>query len=119
MLGYDFKIQYRPNCENKATDVLSQTLTFEREMQAILTTQVIGTKGINQEVIGVEKLQGIIQDLLKDPNSHESYSFRVGSLFYKGRIVLPKNLAYIPRFLAEFHSYAIGDTRSFFKLTKA
>lgn len=76
MLGYDFKIQYRPSCENKVVDALSYNPSFQGRIKATLATQVIGIERIDQEVTRDEKLQRIIQNLLRNPNSHEDYTLR-------------------------------------------
>lgn len=64
MLGFNFKIQYKSGCENKASDTLSQNPRFEEEIKMISATQVIRIEGVNSEVVGHEKLRGIVQDLL-------------------------------------------------------
>lgn len=96
ILGYDFEIQQRLRYLNKTIDVISRNPNFERQMQAISMTRVVSMKGIDQRVVGDEKLERIIQYLLRDPNSHGGQTLKEGTLSYKRMVVLPKNSTYIP-----------------------
>lgn len=56
---------------------------------------LIETKEIQKEVQGNEKLQGIIEELRRDPISHKDFSLTGGGLFYNNRLVVPRNSKFI------------------------
>lgn len=118
MLGFDFKFQYRPGCENKAADALSRNPSFEGMLQAVTVAQIEGLEGVEQEVAKDEKLQSIMHDLLNKPEAHEGYHLRNGMLLYHGRLVLPRNSSFIFKFLHEFHSSPYGGHSGFFRTYK-
>lgn len=64
---------YKLGNENRVVNALSQKLEVEREILAISITQIIGLEEIEKEISEDEKLKGIMQDLLMNPNSCEGY----------------------------------------------
>lgn len=118
MLGFDFEIQYKPRCENKAVDALSRNPKFEEELKAVTVAKVVESEEVEHEVTEDAKLQGLIHDLLNDPKPHEGYHLRNSRLLYHGKLVLPKNSFFIPKFLSEFHSSPYGGHSGFFKTYK-
>lgn len=94
-------------------NVLSQNPSFEGETRIVTTAWVLGLEGIHQEVIGDERPQGIIQNLLD--NLSFTGELRRGRLLYKGRVVLPGNSTNIQKFMAELHSFPYGGHLVFFQ----
>lgn len=58
LIGYHFKIQYRPKTENRAADALSRKVNFA----TITTVNVKGLVDWTEEVHSDAHLQKIIQD---------------------------------------------------------
>jgi len=56
--------------------------------------------------------------LIADGASHPNYSFQNRKLFYKGKLVLPRNSSKIPTILQEYHSSPIGGHYRFFRTYK-
>ena len=63
---------------------------------------------IDEEVRKDPYLSRVIEELEKNSSSHRHYTLQHGRLFYKGRLVLSSNSAWIPRLLQEFHSILVG-----------
>ena len=63
---------------------------------------------IDEKVRKDPYLSRVIKELEKNSSSHRHYTLQHGRLFYKGRLVLSSNSAWIPKLLQEFHSTPIG-----------
>ena len=63
---------------------------------------------ISEEVRKDSHLSKIIEGLEKDCDSQRHYTLQYGRLFYKRRLVLVSNSAWIPRLLQKFHSTPMG-----------
>lgn len=49
-----------------------------------------------------------MQDLVSQSQEHIGYQLKQGRLYYKGRLVIPKNSPRLARILEEFHDSAVG-----------
>ncbi|WVY93416.1 hypothetical protein V8G54_032504 [Vigna mungo] len=114
LMGFDFEIRYKPGCENRAADALSRKLQYS----ALSTVQFNEWDGLEDEIQANARLRGIIQDLLKQQDSHLGFQIIKGRLYYKGRMVIPKNSSKIPLILKEFHDSALGGHSGFFRTYK-
>ncbi|WVY98421.1 hypothetical protein V8G54_030572 [Vigna mungo] len=114
LMGFDFEIRYKPDCENRAADALSRKLQYS----ALSTVQFNEWDGLEDEIQANVRLRGIIQDLLKQHYSHLGFQLIKGRLYYKGRMVIPKNSSKIPLILKEFHDSALGGHSGFFRTYK-
>ena len=114
LLGFDFEIKYKPGKDNRVADALSRRLQFA----AITTVSTKIWEELDAEVAADQQLKGIVQDLLRDPNLHPGFSLRKGVLYYKERLVLPKNSSRIPMILKEFHDSAWGGHSGIFRTYK-
>ena len=68
-------------------DALSKKLQFS----AISIVQTEVWNGLEAEVAADSRLKGIVQDLLLDPTLHPGFNLKKGMLYYKNRLVLPKD----------------------------
>ncbi|WVZ23326.1 hypothetical protein V8G54_001870 [Vigna mungo] len=114
LMGFDFEIRYKPGCENRAADALSRKLQYS----ALSTVQFNEWDGLEDEIQANARLRGIIQDLLKQQDSHPGFQLIKGRLYYKRRMVIPKNSSKIPLILKEFHDSALGGHSGFFRTYK-
>jgi hypothetical protein len=114
LMGFDFEIIYKPGHENRAADALSRRMTYA----AISMIHFADYEEWEAEVMHDKKLQAIIHDLIADSASHPNYSFKNRKLFYKGKLVLPRNSSKIPTLLQEYHSSPIGGHSGFFRTYK-
>lgn len=118
MLGFDFEIQYKPGCENKAANALSRNPSFEGMLQAVTVSQIEGLEGVEQEVAKNEKLQSIIHDLLNNSEAPDGYHLRNGRLLYHDRLVLPKTLPSSLNFSRNSTHHLMRGTRDSFERTR-
>nr|KYP63864.1 Retrotransposable element Tf2 [Cajanus cajan] len=59
-----------------------------------------------------------MQKLITDPDQHEGYELKEGKLFFKNKLVLPKNSSRIPLIIQEFHATAMGGHAGVFRTYK-
>lgn len=118
MLGFDFKIIYRPGCENKAADTLSRNPRFVEEIQSISVPKIMGEESLQKETEQNKKLQELIQEIICNPTGHKHYSLQRGRLVYKGKLVFPRESLFIPLFLKEFQSTPQGGHSGFIRTYK-
>lgn len=114
LLGFNFEIKYKPGIENKAADALSQKLQFS----ALSTVQFFEWDDLEEEISKDEKLRRVVQELMMDSSAHKGYTLRIGRLYYKGRLVVPKESTKIPMILKEFHDLALGGHSGYFRTLK-
>ena len=110
LLGYDFKVKYKPRKQNGVADALSKKMYFT----AISSMQFFDWEGIEEELLADDKMKRVLQDLVDKPNSQPGFKLRQGRLLYKGRVVLARHSPRIPSILKEFHDTAAGGHFRFF-----
>jgi hypothetical protein len=115
LLGYDFKIVYKPGSLNRGADALSR-VTRTGELQQMCTRgQWKDEAVIRDEVLQDPQLQQIVKDLQNDEFSRPGYEYRQGVLLYEGRLVLSKQSILIPQTLEEFHNTPQGGHSGFYR----
>ena len=119
LMGFQFTVEYRQGRTNKVADALSR-VTYEQEAAcnevSVLLTPAV--EAIKQEFIKDPDLKKIIDVLKQDPSSMDNYTYYHGQLLYKGRLVIPKNSAYVNTILSDFHHSAIGGHLGYLKTYK-
>ncbi|PNX92431.1 Ty3/gypsy retrotransposon protein, partial [Trifolium pratense] len=101
-LGYDFTIEYKPGKENMAADALSRVMVMAwSEPKWQLLDQV------RRALENDNQLREVMQNYAigKAP---VQYSMREGLLYWKQRLVIPKNDDLLQKLLFEFHTSPIG-----------
>ncbi|KAH0635854.1 hypothetical protein KY289_035769 [Solanum tuberosum] len=89
LVGYDFRIIYRPGKQNSVVDVIS------RNSDASLMAISARTFNLEQELKSFNqshpKLLAIQQALQRDVENHGDFQFNDRLLFFKGRLVIPSD----------------------------
>ena len=104
LLGFDFEIRYKAGRENSVVDALSRPFS----LAAISAVTFYGWEGLEEEIQQDPKLKMILQYLLQGKDEWNGFELRKGRLYFKGRIVIPKNSPRIPLILHEFHDLVVG-----------
>ena len=108
LLGYDFDILYKPGCDNKAADGLSRIeneslLHCGSVCLALTVPSVIQNQDIYNEIAEDAELQRLISLVRRDESVNAHYRVIDNKLWYKRRLVIPKQSTLIPLILFECH----------------
>jgi len=114
LLGFDFEIRYKAGRENSVVDALSKRFSLTE----IWTVTFHGWEGLEEEIQQDPKLKMILQDLLQGKDEWYDFELKKGQLYFKGRIMIPKNSPRIPLILHEFHDSVGGGHFGFFRIYK-
>lgn len=114
LLGNDFTIMYKEGVLNKAADVLSRR-EEEGELAALTLPRWVDWTQLQDNVRADPNLSLIITDLEKGQPAPKHYSLVHGTLFYKGRLVIPSMSDWIPKLLIEFNSTPTGGHSGAFR----
>ncbi|PNY16671.1 retrotransposon-related protein, partial [Trifolium pratense] len=101
-LGYDFTIEYKPGKENIAADALSRVMT--------LSWSEPKYHFIEQLKVALQSdhdMSNIIRKC-KSGKAPIQYSIRDGLLYWKQRLMIPKDSDLLNKILFEFHTSPIG-----------
>ena len=102
-MGFQFEIVYKSSTENKVVDALSR-IPKSKELNIVLSSPYWLDLDKNSEEIQEDSnLASLISSLKVNPSSYSDYIWHGGLLYYRGRLVLSKNLAIILDLLQEFH----------------
>ena len=119
LLGFDMDIVYKPGVENKAADGLSRIPhPVSATLLALTTPAAIQIQELYAEIDVDAGIQAIISQLRLDPDSKGHYSIVTDKLWYKKRLVIPKDFKFIPLLFHEFHDSVVGDHGSILKTLK-
>ncbi|XP_031257652.1 uncharacterized protein LOC116115659 [Pistacia vera] len=117
LIGLNFIIQYKPGAENRVADALSRR-GEQVEFDGLSVSYFVGMEELEDAIQQHDKLRGIVQKLLLDPNGHPPFTLVGHHLLCNGRLVVPRKGAHIPFLLHEFHSSPIGGHSGFFRTFK-
>lgn len=113
LLGYDFDIMYKPGVENAAADGLSRmafmsTVLQSQDLLPLTVPASLQLQDLYTEIEDDTHIQILRSQFLKGELKRAGYSINNDRLHYKGRLLIPKSLAFIPLILQAFHSSVIG-----------
>ena len=104
-MGFDYEIEYRPGCDNKAADALSR---LHGELAAVSCPQHNWLKEVHKEACSHSDLVAIREAITRGDAAAERFKERDGMLWYQGRLVIPASSQYKLHIIREFHSTPIG-----------
>lgn len=117
LIGYDFEEAYRMGASNRIADALSRKADLV-ELQLLTLLTWPGWEALKEEIAGDDFISQIKKSIVEDDNAHVSFFVVEDVLLYKGRLVIPKTLPFIPKLLELFHATGIGGHSSEVKTYK-
>ncbi|KAL6578234.1 hypothetical protein OROMI_010562 [Orobanche minor] len=115
LLGYNFDINYKPGSENRAADALSRR-DIDGELSLAISTPIwVQGAQLLDEIKNNTELQNQKAEVESDPAKHPGFYVRSGVLYYKDRLVIPKDSKFIPSLLLEFHQSAAGGHSGYYR----
>lgn len=108
IMGYNFEIQYKPGCSNKAADALSREYEGVAQLCSIVSTCGIWWDSIKEEVEKDAFIQQLKLSLQAGDRVPNGYALEHGILKYKGRLVIPKHCSLVRTLLSEYHDSPVG-----------
>jgi len=85
-LGFDYEIEFRSGKENIAVDALSSISNNELHALTLSTIEASVLENIKQLWQEDNRIQAIIQDLIRDPATHPHYKMKQQLPFQKRQI---------------------------------
>lgn len=104
-MGYDFTMEYRAGCLNKAADALSRMTHEDPSLNAISSPRSTLLDTIREELTGSSELLGLY-DKVKVGDLDSDCQVQDGLLLFKGRIYLLQNSPLLPTILSAYHDSA-------------
>jgi hypothetical protein len=108
LLGFDYEIEFRSGRENIAADALSRISSNELHTLTLSTIEAPVLDNIKQSWQEDNKIQAIIQDLIKDPATHPHYKWSNNYLFRKGKLVVGHNPTLQHQLISMYHDTSLG-----------
>ena len=105
LMGFDYEIEYRPGCDNKAADAFSR---LHGELATVSCPQHNCLKEIHKEARSHSDLVAIREAIVRGDAAAERFKEREGMLWYQGRLVIPASFQYKLHIIREFHDTPIG-----------
>ena len=104
-MGFDYEIEYRLGCDNKAANALSR---LHGELDAVSCPQHKWLKEVHKEAHSHLELVAIHEAIARVDVATEKFKERDGMLWYQGRLVIPASSQYKLHIIREFHNTPIG-----------
>ncbi|CAH9134314.1 unnamed protein product [Cuscuta epithymum] len=114
LLGYNFTIKYKPGVQNRAADSLSRRPRLNS--LSVVTCQE--WEGLEEELKADPRCLTLIQNIISRPNKYPEFQLIKGLLYYKKKLVLPKNSPRVTKIMNEYHNTAVGGHSGYFRTMK-
>ncbi|RVW42820.1 Transposon Tf2-8 polyprotein [Vitis vinifera] len=115
LLGYDYKIKYKPGRENSTADAPSRK-QGSPILHNIFFPQVSLWEEIKKVADEDQYIQSNVRMATEQPGG--SYTWCQGLLLYKGRVIVPNVAALRAKLLHEMHDTKVGGHSSFLRTFK-
>lgn len=121
LLGYDYRIEYRPGNLNTVPDILSRRHEL-CVIQSVSAPVFDSLSHIDQACLRDPEAQTIISSLQAGSPTKKGFSLIHGRLYYKDKIYVPSTSEWRSKILHEFHSSLTaghsGYLRTFVRLSR-
>lgn len=117
LMGYKFEIHYKPGKENRVADALSRR-GGELGLTAFSVWHNDGMEATEDEVMNDGELKEIAQRVIQGRDVPPGYTMKRGSLFFEGRLVLPRYSPKRQELMREFHDSPFGGHSGFLRTYK-
>ncbi|PKI64051.1 hypothetical protein CRG98_015583 [Punica granatum] len=107
LLGFDYRIEYKPRAKNKAADALSQRAEAAITMAVTVLYSNLWAK-ITQATEGDPRLGLILRNIRRGELLEGEFNLRGGFLVRAGRVVVPDTFELRRTILHEFHNSVTG-----------
>lgn len=108
LLGFNFKVRFKPGATNRVADALSRKNKEDMELGTLLTTNQVEWEELEKEIAASSDLQLIRMKLELQSDDYAGFTIQGNKLLYKGRLVIPKNSVIIPVLLRQYHDFVVG-----------
>lgn len=107
-MGFTFDIVYRSGSTNVVADALSRQDHSAAGLGALLTTSHVPWEQLLSQIQQDPFISQLTQDIQGGKQVPKGYTLLHGTLFYKGRLVLPKRSSLVNSLLKEYHDSLVG-----------
>lgn len=111
LLGYYYKIMYKPDAQNKVADALSRIhcLALEHEHdESFQNCQMDFITKLKAQLEHDESFQRLLHNITTDLENHKEYQHSDGLVFYKGKLFITRDSPFKQLMLEEFHVSPMG-----------
>lgn len=113
MMGLQYKVQYKKGIHNGAADALSRRPTSDSQVFSVTTVQPSWLSTVLASYTADPFAQKMLQQLVLDPASADSYTLDHGILCHKGRIWVGNDLQLQKQIVSAFHDSPQGGHSGF------
>ncbi|KAL4577127.1 hypothetical protein LXL04_013230 [Taraxacum kok-saghyz] len=113
----DFQLPFVVECDASEKPTLFATPTYYHPGSAKLGGEITWAQGgqLLAEIKNDTRLQNLKAVFVTDPARFSGFSIKNDVLYYKNRLVIPRNSRFIPDLIREFHESAIGGHSGYYR----
>lgn len=109
LLGFNFKVQYKPGIANRVADALSRKKGEQVSLGTMLTITTVDWRELETEIAYDRTIQRIHQALTSDQGGPTGFYMVENKVLYKGRRIIPHHFKFIPVLLQKYHDSIVGE----------